>query len=199
MQYTIFDVLDWREQIRNMLEELITEYELPPGSLYLSDNYGKKKTDQLVSHTIYIWEPTYPPIKNEQQGKTRSVITLRNIDGNADMLEISISDKQEEMLHEHLPKDAKVLDRKSSDIEAGLVRIRIPKCSSELTNYLKESTIYCVEKYNSQSASFGCCSSHIVCSDAQKCVHENKLYSTACMYRRNLEAGRIFYGKNRNI
>ena len=33
----------------------------------------------------------------------------------------------------------------------------------------------------------------------KKCVHENKLYSKGCQYRRNLDAGRIFYGKNRNI
>ncbi len=48
-------------------------------------------------------------------------------------------------------------------------------------------------------SSFGCCSMFNECSDAKKCVHENKLYSKACMYRRHLDDGRIFYGKNRNI
>ena len=41
--------------------------------------------------------------------------------------------------------------------------------------------------------SFGCCSKYVECSNVDKCLHEDKLYSTACMYRKNLEAGRNFY------
>lgn len=41
--------------------------------------------------------------------------------------------------------------------------------------------------------SFGCCSKYIECSNADKCLHEDQLYSTACMYRKNLEAGKNFY------
>ena len=40
---------------------------------------------------------------------------------------------------------------------------------------------------------FGCCSKYKQCSDAGKCIHEDLLYSSACEYRRNLEAGKIFY------
>ena len=47
--------------------------------------------------------------------------------------------------------------------------------------------------------SFGCCDKYIKCSDAKKCLHSDLLYSTACMYRKNLESGKIFYGKNKNI
>ena len=47
--------------------------------------------------------------------------------------------------------------------------------------------------------SFGCCDKYIQCSDALKCIHEDLLYSTSCMYRKNLENGKIFYGKNKNI
>lgn len=47
--------------------------------------------------------------------------------------------------------------------------------------------------------SFGCCSKYLECSDAKKCIHDDKLYSTSCMYRKNLESGKIFYGKNQNI
>ena len=46
---------------------------------------------------------------------------------------------------------------------------------------------------------FGCCSRFVECSDARKCVHENKLFSMACHYRHNLDNGRIFYGKNKNV
>ncbi len=48
-------------------------------------------------------------------------------------------------------------------------------------------------------AGFGCCSRYMQCSDAKKCVHPDLFTSLACGYRRNLEDGRIFYGKNKNI
>lgn len=43
---------------------------------------------------------------------------------------------------------------------------------------------------------FGCCGKYNECSDAKKCLHDDQLYSKACYYRKNLEAGNIFYGKN---
>ena len=46
--------------------------------------------------------------------------------------------------------------------------------------------------------SFGCCSSYRACSDAKTCIIPDRDYSANCLYRRNLEAGRIFYGKNAN-
>lgn len=47
--------------------------------------------------------------------------------------------------------------------------------------------------------SFGCCSSYVQCSDEKRCIHPDLAYATACQYRGNLESGKIFYGKNRNI
>lgn len=46
---------------------------------------------------------------------------------------------------------------------------------------------------------FGCCSRYIECSDKLKCVNPDYIMSLACAYKRNLEAGRVFYGKNKNI
>lgn len=40
---------------------------------------------------------------------------------------------------------------------------------------------------------FGCCSRYELCSAAGKCLHDDLLYSSACEYRRNLEAGKVFY------
>jgi hypothetical protein len=45
----------------------------------------------------------------------------------------------------------------------------------------------------------GCCGKYNECSDAGICLHEDLIYSSCCMYRKNLESGKIFYGKNRNI
>lgn len=40
---------------------------------------------------------------------------------------------------------------------------------------------------------FGCCSLYKECSKEKHCLHSDLLYATACMYRKNLEAGKIFY------
>lgn len=45
---------------------------------------------------------------------------------------------------------------------------------------------------------FGCCSSYMICSDEKKCIKDNK-FSRNCYYKQNLENGKIFYGKNRNV
>ena len=47
--------------------------------------------------------------------------------------------------------------------------------------------------------SFGCCNDYERCSDAMKCLHSDNKDYNGCMYRKNLEVGRIFYGKNANV
>lgn len=49
------------------------------------------------------------------------------------------------------------------------------------------------------SDTFGCCSRYVVCSDEKRCIVNDIMYSGRCAYRQNLKAGRIFYGKNKNI
>lgn len=44
--------------------------------------------------------------------------------------------------------------------------------------------------------SFGCCSRYLACSDAGHCVHPNIFRAQCCMYKKNLDAGKIFYGEN---
>ncbi|MBS6701485.1 MAG: hypothetical protein KH284_07760 [Clostridiales bacterium] len=46
---------------------------------------------------------------------------------------------------------------------------------------------------------FGCCSRYLECSDLKRCVHPDIVYATACQYRKNLENGAIFYGKNKTF
>lgn len=54
-------------------------------------------------------------------------------------------------------------------------------------------------KHFMPSYQFGCCSKYVECSDAKKCLHQNSMYARGCYYRKNLEAGKIFYGKNCNV
>ena len=43
---------------------------------------------------------------------------------------------------------------------------------------------------------FGCCSLYVECSDEKECLRWRDEEYLGCAYRRNLEAGRIFYGRN---
>ncbi|MGN1012614.1 MAG: exonuclease domain-containing protein [Clostridia bacterium] len=47
--------------------------------------------------------------------------------------------------------------------------------------------------------SFGCCSRYIECSDSKKCVNTIRELRKGCIYKKNLESGKIFYGKNATI
>lgn len=85
---------------------------------------------------------------------------------------------------------------KSDDSNTHII---LPTDTESLVPYIKRITEHALDHYKPKAASFGCCGKLVECSDAMRYLHENTLYSKACMYRANLESGRIFYGKNRNI
>lgn len=51
----------------------------------------------------------------------------------------------------------------------------------------------------SDGMTFSCCSRYEACSDAKHCLHPDTVHSKSCIYRKNLESGKIFYGINKNI
>ncbi len=192
---------DWKQEVRKMLSELIDQYQLPKGSLYLSDSYSQtgKLEGQLISHSVYIWEPVYPPRQDEKPGQNRLVLTVfpSKAQSRAHDLDLMIREPQENDLRNCLPNDAIILKRIKSDIDTGMTRIRMRDDSVNLPGYIKENTIYCLDRYESKANRFGCCSRFEQCSEQGECIHPNRLYSSACMYRENLEQGRIFYGERR--
>jgi len=71
--------------------------------------------------------------------------------------------------------------------------------SKELLPYLERLMRNRLENYKSNEPGYGCCHLYKECSDAKRCLSKDKIYATVCAYRKNLEAGRIFYGKNKNV
>lgn len=51
---------------------------------------------------------------------------------------------------------------------------------------------------SSAKDAFGCCSRYSACSDARACLIPERDYAKNCNYRKSLELGHIFYGKNAN-
>lgn len=182
----------WQYRIQSMLEEIISEKELPEKSLSLLTNYtrdGKK----ITSYSICIYEPDYPLPSDTVKDPTRNSIVL-NIKEKGSRVELQIAMSRFNNIG--APEDA---ETKNSKLDNGNMQVFLPLDSPNLLAYVKQNVEYALDNYTSKAASFGCCSMFIECSDAKRCIHENKLYSKACAYRKNLEAGRIFYGKNKTI
>ena len=180
-------------ELQNVLDSLIYSCELPPHSLHLysnlsskGENYGKE-----ISKSICIYEPEFPLVKEDVDNPGRNYVVM-NIQVK-NKIELLIRNKQFESID--LPSNAVIKNVKS---DKRFIHVIFSLDDASVFSYIKENVVYCLKHYRSKEKTFSCCSRFEECSDAKKCVHQNKLYSTACYYRHNLEEGRIFYGKNKN-
>lgn len=186
------DVKGWKKNLQKMLDELIQEKELPEHSLYLAQNSGRM-SDRVTSYSVCIYEPEYPKIPNRKLDYSRNSVVM-NIKERKDKLELIIGNSQYKSISFSGELEAKQLKSDKNNIH-----IIFKSDDERFVEYVKLNTEYRIKCYSSKASTFGCCSQFVECSDARKCVHENKLYSMACSYRKNLDKGKIFYGKNRNI
>lgn len=177
-------------KVELLIKIMIQEHELLPESIYLAQTKSSEDAKtKNVSFFIYTSEAPFPCRKDEPKSnyvekslisfeykkKSDSIVVTSSYDV-TDAIAIHFNLKQDKMgYHYSFPASTELIDTFKSIIEF------------KLKNYVSAAT------------TFGCCSKFTACSDARKCVHENKLYSTSCIYRHHLEEGRIFYGKNKNI
>ena len=182
------------DKLQFVLDEIISSYDLPKKSIHIYSNKSVKgkNVGKETSRSICIYEPDYPETKDEIDNPGKNFVVM-NIQNNND-IELLIRNSQHNAID--LPNTATV---KSVSSDTSFKHIIFTYNDDTIYDYIKSNIILCLKTYHSNARSFGCCSHFIECSDAMKCVHENKLYSTACSYRKNLEDGKIFYGKNRNI
>ena len=197
-QLSMFDAYDWKSAVRHMLAELEDELELPKGSLLLQTTFGRK-TGIVTSYPVVIYEPEYPPIPNAQIDEKRNSVVFRVEEKelkkeDKTVLEVIMNKGQYDSLYK-----PNVLSMNQRESEPDVIRLRFEMDSPEFIEYVKENTRYRVKYYTSKEATFSCCSRFVECSDAKKCLHPNKLFAQACYYKHNLESGRIFYGKNKNV
>lgn len=184
----------FESNLQDLLDEIIAEKELPKKSLHIFSNKSSTGANagNETSKSICIYEPDYPDVKADINNPGKNFVVL-NIQMDQS-IELLIRNYQFEYLE--TPKTA-IIKNIQSDTTFKHVIFEINDIN--IIPYIKENILYCLSNYSSKARTFGCCSKFIECSDAKKCLHENKLYATSCSYRKNLEAGRIFYGKNRNI
>lgn len=185
---TLFD------RVQSVIDEIIDTHDLPENSIHLYANLSVKgkNAGRETSKSICIYEPAYPPgaYGNDIPGRNYVVLNFKKI---KPRIELAIRNVQFDSIE--MPESALDKTLKST---SGFHFVSFDICDDSIYEYIRKNILYCLANYES-SSSFGCCSRFNKCSDAKKCVHDNKIYAMGCMYRRNLENGRIFYGKNRNI
>ena len=194
-QLTLIDLADqtFYDTIQNIINNIISDLDLPNDSIFLYSNTSNKGNNvgKETSKSICLYEPEYPSTGKSNTKPGKNDIVLRIADLKDDFIDIVVRLLQSKQIT--IPDSAEIKSRKS---DAGFVHIIMPKSDSQLPAFVRENILYCLNNYKSHD-SFGCCSKYLACSDAKKCLHENKMYAMKCNYRANLETGKIFYGENK--
>ena len=178
-------------ELNPRLAELVARLRLPPRSLVVRDNDGKIAR----SWTVCVNEPPYPqaawdaakeafalsPIYNFSAAMARKSANTLVVKGAAALLNA-------------VPAPEAFVEEKDN-----VTKVSALMSATWLLDWLISLAEIGVKRYRSSAQPFGCCNRYVTCSNEGKCVHENLLYSTVCAYRRNLEAGRIFYGEKANV
>ncbi len=184
----------FEQKIFDILQTVIAEEDLPANCLYLSSNisHGGDRKGQEINKSICVHEPDYP-LGSHNVNRIGKNDTFAKIDqSQKDSIQFQI---QNRFLSEIvIPSSAEIKKTKLEKFS----NIVFSLDDNSIYQFVK-SVVLTGLKYYESNSSFSCCSQFTRCSDEKKCVHENKLYSKGCKYRKNLEAGRIFYGKNKNI
>ena len=183
---------EFDQLVYDVLQEAIVTEELPENSLYISSNLTKQGA--IKSQSICVNEPDYPP-NSHNVNRFGKNDTFLKYEYNK-ILTLHIRDSYMKLLA--FPEFITLKKTKADGLFTRVIFTSLENNLDILKDLVKNIVKIGLDNYESGS-SFGCCSQFIKCSDEKKCVHENKLYSKGCQYRKNLDAGRIFYGKNRNV
>ena len=188
--------------LEGMCGRIVVDYELPPRSVLVRSNIGKGKTTmgKVISYTICISEPSWPTTERELRDENRSqspILTIQAPKTKAGSDKVDFAVDSNELSFFQGVADAEVLEETDQDKETQRRRVRVAM-SGSLIEVLEKFVRYEIESYVSKSEPFGCCDLYVKCSDAKKCLHPSRFRSTVCAYRKHLESGRVFYGKNKN-
>lgn len=186
----------FQQKMLTILAKIISEKELPDKSLRLREN----KNMNLDSYSVLIVEPPYP-LGSESKGGSQSTMKI-SASKNGYTIDIHknvFDNVQNPDNISYKVINEKTEEKKKKNTVPTHVIISFPTDNSEFYNYVESIILYKLAHYRTKNSTFSCCSRFHQCSNEKKCVHENKLYSTACTYRKNLDNGRIFYGQNRNV
>ena len=180
-------------RLENLFSSIILDEELPPNSIRRKINTKKESAIEKSLGSICFFEPDYCVVPNSNLTK-ESETSIVNILSVSDGIVLRV--KRSIFNELNTPDSATI---KSKNLDNDFIEVSFSLSDKNLIEYIKEIILLRYRYYESKASSFGCCSRFNDCSDKKRCVHENKLYSKSCQYRKKLDAGKNFYGKNRNI
>lgn len=194
-QIDLFET-DWINKIKDILDDINNSEGLPEDSLLRVENLSRDK-NKVTSYSISIVKPDYPKGTNPNGFAKNALINIKasyNKKEGKEVLSVSVPDSFVTQVSTKFP-NLLLVEKKSEN-----TRANISTDSTELIEFLRFEIKVVLDKYFTEgSDSFGCCHLYEKCSDAKKCLHENKLYARGCTYGQHVSAGQIFYGKNRNV
>lgn len=94
-----------------------------------------------------------------------------------------------------IPQDYPVKDLKS---DFKYFRLLVDE-QHPVESYASILSVIAGETVSRYPKEWDCCSRFKECSDAKACVHPDKVFSLGCGYKKILNSGTIFYGKNRTV
>lgn len=189
------DISDLKVFLENMISKVCSEQGVDTKFLTLEE---RKQKDKIIGYSVWILEP----MNLNRSDRVFSVTPKDTL--KTKRFEIELRYDRRDWLTIPDAFTPKISEVKSTDKKTGEVFIikkytlYAPLDSSEIYQFLYDTLFKAVKEFK-PSERFGCCEKYVACSDARKCLHSNNFYARCCWYRQNLEAGRIFYGKNKNI
>lgn len=193
------------DALRALTEDVVRKWELLPHSVGLVSNMGQEggqNEGKIVSYSIVIKDSDYPATDSDLHNGNRVKCISFAPPGKKVRQGFIDTHAIRKVALERvgIPNGAIALPQDKTDRENNCQKLALRMDAASTVDFFRDLVELKLKMHESSYASsFGCCSLFEECSDAKRCIHPNRLYSTACAYRHNLENGRIFYGKNKNI
>ncbi|MCR5011389.1 MAG: 3'-5' exonuclease [Lachnospiraceae bacterium] len=158
----------WRAKLSAKFGNIEKELGLMEQSFVIMANKGK---DGISSYAIRVYEPDLVEAGRDSSKYT----TLARVKENV------------------LKSNVNIVEVYSKSFGSSDEKKRFEQDSDELIDCLIECIHYGINNYVPKATGFACCSRYQLCSDSKRCIHPNMLYAKACQYRRNIEAGNVFF------
>lgn len=160
------------KEILSKIKKVISKDYLETSDLVLQVNAG----DSPYNSINIKLQPT--PYRSDYTGDNKAILFCR-IKSGGNVKYISFYDKYKKAFEN--------LGLKCSSIKSdvGFVRVDLDDFIDNLNKLDKLLNKIFISSVSFET--FGCCSRYKKCSEERKCIHDDLLYSSACMYRKNLE------------
>lgn len=166
------------EIIKSISAEISESHNIPSNFIVCYEN---KNENEKTNESVWLCEPV--------TGKKSKMVFNYALKGRKNAYYFSFAIKKKMVSEIKIPHGAEIKELASDALN---IYINFSSWSDEIPVFMKELIKYYVTNFE-PADKFGCCGKYTECSKEGKCIHNNKFYAKACWYRKNLEAGKIFY------